>query len=380
MYFALAMGALVATVAPLGERFFARRAPKIVERADVALAAFVVALTTLAFVARDGVRAYFYARATGGRFNEGGRRIESDGDKIAVLRWLVEQPFAPPARGTIRLHPSMHPNWSQTWALGGRTVVTGADPAAEGDATIVVADVRFVPDSTKQQWFDDFAVTAVGPVWIVRRDAERRATAMSIVESEPSPFERYFVSGTEPHRTIAPGPYATWELVAHYADAPPPPPDAAPSTRDDHRVRYDIAALAGDARTMRDERDAITRGCTALDASFSDGTRIFAACFDDGAAPKLTLLFESGGPLGPDTELSVVSSVVDGPRFSTTMTDPTVRQSSFPFVLPPSRFKKGFVYAHSLWIRARPGVEVFTARFVGKDAPTIAAPVEVLRL
>jgi hypothetical protein len=380
MYFALAMGGLVATLAPLAELADSRRLPRLAWRAELALGAFVLACAPLALVLRDGVEAYFYARATGGRFNERGTRIESDGDKVAVLRWLTAQPFAPAlGSGSVGLHPSMHANWSQVWALGGRTVDLKAQPERPGASGVVVADSRFVPERTRKIWFDAYSITAIGPVWIVRGGAREPAAAMAVVESEPSPFERYFVSGTEPHRAIAPDPYATWELDAHYGDAPPAP-DAVPSTREEHRVRYDIAVSAGDVETMRAERDAMTRGCAPLDATFADGTHLFAACYADGVAPKLTLLFEASGPLSPQTELSVESRVVAGPRFSTTMADPVVREQGFPFALPPGSFKKGFVYAQPVWIRKRPGREVFTARFVGEGAPAIAEPVLVLTL
>jgi hypothetical protein len=378
MYFALTMGGLVATIASLAESFAKRRLPRFAARADLALGTFIVATLPLALVLRDGVQVYFYARATGGRFNEGGRRIESNGEAIAALRWFVSQPFAPPPRGEVGLHASMHASWSEGWALGGRTTDFNAQPPKEGSDAITIADVRFVPDGTRRSWFHTYAVTAIGPVWILRSSADP-PRAMAVVETEPGALERYFVSGTEPHRTIEPDAYGTWELLAHLGD-PPPLPESPPQTREEHRIRYNVAMAASDRAAMRVERDAMALGCAPLDATFSDYTHLFATCFTDGVAPKLTLLFEASGPLAEGVELSVMSRVVEAPQFSTTMADPVVRQSGFPFALPPTSFKKGFVYAQTVWIQHRPGVEVFTAVFSGNDAPRIPAPVEVLRL
>lgn len=115
-YFALAMGALVATAASaveLAGRWIAR-----LGRGPIAgLAALGVALLPIAAIARDGIPALRYARDTGGRFNEKGLLIHSDGAKTAFLQFI--EPALP--RGVaIEMHEGMKTTWSQLWTLGGR--------------------------------------------------------------------------------------------------------------------------------------------------------------------------------------------------------------------------------------------------------------------
>lgn len=368
-YFSLAMGGLVATALAIVERLAASRSAPFVRRAT--LVTFALAMAPLGFVLRDGAPALVYAHATGGRFNEKGLRIQSDGDKIAFLRWL-----APRVR-TIGLHESAAPTWADVWALGGRPVDVSAEPPPIGSDAVTIVDVRLLPDAAKVALLSSHGVTAAGPYWALSgRPGPPRV--LSFVETEPSLVERYWVSGTEPHREIAPDPYAAWELSAHYG-APPPPPDAPARTFEEHRIRYDAALAAGDDATARVERGVIDASCRALDATFSDGTRIVCARYDDGAAPVLTLVLEPAGPFAVGTELSVTSRVVARAPWSTTMADPTVRETSYPFTLAPTRFRKGWLYSHRVIVRHRPGTEVFEATLRGRGAPS-GRPVEVLRL
>ncbi|MBK9261967.1 MAG: glycosyltransferase family 39 protein [Polyangiaceae bacterium] len=95
-YFALAMGALVATVAPGIEfvRGIIRRARGL-ERETNFAASGLVALAlfgpVFAAILRDGAPAAVYARRTGGRFNEKGLPIASDGDKTTFLRDVAQR-------------------------------------------------------------------------------------------------------------------------------------------------------------------------------------------------------------------------------------------------------------------------------------------------
>ena len=368
MYFALAMGGWVATLVPLLERLLADRAPGLAPRAHhLALA---IALVPLALVLRDGVEVVAYARATGGRFNERGGRIESDGDKIALLEWLA------PRHETIGLHASMNPNWAEVWALGGRPVDLAAPlPVAPGAVT--VADARFLPDATRTQWLESHSVMAVGPYWVIS-EGEDAPSALSFVETEPSLMTRYFVSDSEPRRTVTPDAWATWELANHYGQTVEPP-GSDPSTPEQHRIAHNARLEAGDASGAESELAPAEENCRPIHARFSDGTEILCARFKKGVAPELTLLFVPGKPLVAGVELSVASRVTSGPRFSSTMADPVVRESSFPFTLAPSRMRPGFVYSHTVTIRGRPGEEVFLASFNGRGAPAAPGPVEVLR-
>ncbi|HVY49379.1 MAG TPA: glycosyltransferase family 39 protein, partial [Minicystis sp.] len=92
-YFALGLAALVASVACALEWLVpavrARLARPEAPSTRSGLAALGLALVALVPVARDGVPALRYARDTGGRFNEKGLLIHSDGAKTAFLTWLA---------------------------------------------------------------------------------------------------------------------------------------------------------------------------------------------------------------------------------------------------------------------------------------------------
>ena len=223
-----------------------------------------------------------------------------------------------------------------------------------------------------------YGVTAVGPFWALRATVAP-PRVLSFVETEPSLLESYFVSGTEPHREIAPDPYAAWELYHHYGITAPLP-EAPAQSFEEHRVRHNIALLAGDVEGARAERDALMSGCRVFDVTFSEGTKLVCARFHEGASDTLTIVFEPSGPLTAGVELSLTSRVTHPGLMSTTMVDPTIRESSFPFSLAPSRFSKGFLYSHVIVIRPRPGREVFDLAWNGRGAPSSERPVEVLRL
>lgn len=378
-YFALAVAGWVATVGALSSlvgaipRLSGRRAAWVLGRAaPIGLGAMSIAL---ALILRDGVVAATWARATGGRFNEKGLKIESDGDRIAVLRWLTERERA------IGLHGSMNANWAQLWALG-RAVQQNAGPPARGAPGVTVVDTRFVNDAGRSNFLRTNGVTQIGSLWILD-GGEHPPIVYGFRESEPSAFAWYFESGTEPVRELVPDPWAEWELHAAYAiDARPVPEglDAPGGALQARRIRYDAAMGANDLDEAARELTEIDVICPSIEAEFSDGTRIRCAVYEPGVSPRLRILFEAHGPLDEGVELKVTSRVVEPLPLSTTMADPTVREVSFPFSLSPRRFRRGWLYEHSMRVLPRPGTEVFEAAFVGPRAPTRARPVEVLRL
>src|SRR6478736_10541253 len=89
LYFALACGGLAQTGLDIA-RVASSRWPAIAKARPsyVVLAVFV--LIALAILP-DGVRALRYAHRSGGRFNESGRLIKPDKDKVAALEWLTRR-------------------------------------------------------------------------------------------------------------------------------------------------------------------------------------------------------------------------------------------------------------------------------------------------
>lgn len=375
-YFALSMGLLVATLAPIVSAASARlralrrpRAPLSPPSgaaeldAGGALFALGAALWVVVAIARDGIPALRYARETGGRFNEKGLIIESDGAKTAALAWLL--PRMRPDR-IVDMHEGMKTSWSQMWTLGGRVVSANRapprGPGHDGRDTYL-ADTRYLLDEVQGDLADRFQVTAVGPFWMIARNARRGPLeAFSFIEREPSLLEYLFVSGTEPHREIAADPFLTWELRVHFAQAVEPPVEA-PRTLDQRRIVHNIAVWRGDNEAAAAQRAAIEAELTPVRAAFDDGTTILGTTFREGAQDVLTIYVEAAGPARADVQLGVKSKVTAPAWLSTTMADPTEREVGTPLSIAPQRWRKGFLYADPVVIVKRPGVEVFRAYF-----------------
>lgn len=390
-YFALAMGALVATVAPGIEfvRGIIRRARGL-ERETSFAASGLVALAlfgpVFAAILRDGAPAAVYARRTGGRFNEKGLPIASDGDKTTFLR-DVAQRLSKDA--VVELHDSMHANWSQTWALGGRVVRTNRPlPAASpgGKEKPYLLSSRFASEEQLAAVASRFHVTAVGQFWrIDPRKPPAPIDAFSFAEREPSLFEWMFVSATEPVRTIVPDPWLTWELRTHWKqDATVP--DALPTTFDEQRIAHNIAVARGAEAGAAALVARMKQQLRPVSAAFEGGPEIVGVRMIDGAAPRLDIVFRAPGPMPLASSMVVRSRVIERARGSLTMADPTLREVGQPLSIPPTRWRKGFLYVNPVWIVKRPGTEVYQVswnargRQPARIAGTSATTVEVLRL
>ncbi len=390
-YFALGMGALLATLAPLAERGVHLRSRVLHLRSRhlhlrsrhlhlSADRAWIVALALLAaplaFVLRDGLPALVYARGTGGRFNENGKLIDTDGAATAFLHWLDGR-IAPDLK--VDLHEGMKPTWAQIWALGGRVVGLSTPlPKSAGpepvDAPYLV-DTRFLLDEAQGALAGKFRVTAVGTFWQVDRTSHAPIEAFAIRETEPSLLRWYFVSGTEPARAIVPDPLLTWELRFHFGQ-PAETVERAPETFDDRRILHNMALASGDAARAASLAKDLESDLTPLHVRYDDGTELVGARFRDGAQPELVLLLRAGGPTAKDVQLTVKSKVTAPAVLSSTMADPVEREVGLPLPLAPSLWKKGFLYSDHVAIRKRPGREVFAASFWSRRKGAFPKPVD----
>ncbi|WP_437479869.1 glycosyltransferase family 39 protein [Sorangium sp. So ce1014] len=394
-YFALAAAALVETGAALLERAAAAplahgAAPP---PAGPALVALALWLAPLAAVLRDGLPALRYARETGGRFNERGQLIHSDGAKTAFLRWLAPRL---PEGAPVEMHEGMKATWAQVWALGGRVVKpTRPAPKETPSRGAYLADTRFLLDREQASLARRFDITAVGPFWALVAGAPtpapaqgaRGIEAFSFREREPGLLAWYLVSGTEPEREIVPDPFLTWELRTHFGQ-PAEPPAGPPETLEQKRIAHNIALAAGDDARAAALLTEITAALAPLGARFDDGTELLGTTFHEGARSLLTIVVRAGGPATSDVALTVRSRVVERAPLSTTMADPVDREVGLPTAISPQRWRAGFLYADPVPIRKRPGTEVFWASLRARDrgrAPRLvdsggAPEVEVLRL
>ncbi len=353
--FALGVGALVATGASALEGR--------TRMAEPALAALGIALAALALVLRDAVPVLRYARETGGRFEEKGNFIESDGDKIAVLRWIAGRlpPGAPVAVGR-----GLRATWAEAWALGGRPVVfnVGAPRGGSGDAFAVwVSDSRRIPAVMQEKLATRFHVVAAGPIWIIDPgEPAAPLDAYAIEEHEPSAWQWCFVSATEPVRALVPDPFLTWELRAHLGQPAAPPRDP-PASLEQKRVSYALALDAGDATAaaalLRDLRGALTPPATAPEL-LADGAEVLGTTRTAGVMPSVTVWLRApDSPEPPDARLAAYSRVEGRAPLSFLVADPLVREVGPPLALEPGAWKAGWLYTDRIPLRKRPGVETF---------------------
>jgi 4-amino-4-deoxy-L-arabinose transferase-like glycosyltransferase len=368
-YFALGMGALVATLAP-SIAWISRSVASLRRRAEIAnpgragLITLGVAALPIAAIARDGLPALRYAHETGGRFNEKGLLIHSDGAKTAFLKYL--EPMLP-RTGTVDMHEGMKTTWAQVWALNGRPVAQLRPLPVPGHVakgtSVYLADTRFLLDSLQGELASSSHVTAVGPFWkVTPGEAAAPIDAYSFAEREPSWWEWYFVSGTEPHREIVADPWLTWELRTHFGQ-PAVAPSEAPVTLEQKRIAHNIAVAAGDEAKASALLEEIGKALTPVHAKFDDGSELWGTTYHEGARSLLTLYVLAGGPSVADVQLAVRSRVLQRATLSLTVLDAAEREVGIPVGLAPQRWKKGFLYSDPVAIRKRPGTEVFRASY-----------------
>ena len=392
-YFALAMGALVATLASVFSlaalRLSRLRALARVfteERAGL-IALALLALPLLA-VLRDAVPAVAYARATGGRFNEKGLFIESDGEKTAALIDLEKHL---PKAAAVEMHESMHATWAQVWTLGGRVVRTNR-PLPTGPLPgvfdVFLLDSRFTSEPELSAASKKFHIVVVGSVWIIHpREPFAPMDVSSLTSREPGAIEWALFSASEPVRTIVPDAWATWESRVHF-DQPASPPDEPPRTFEQKRIAHNAAIARGDTAQAEALLADVLGALRPLDATYEGGLSILGVMTTTtSVSPSLTFVFRAPGPLPSGSGLAVRSKVVARAKLSLTMADPTTRELAPPLSLPPARLRPGFLYSLVVPIVKRPGTEVFQVSALGRnraglrrDKPGAASILDVLTL
>ncbi len=344
-YCALSVGVLAETGFEAARWLWERSRGERMRSSARAIVALTFGLIPLAILP-DGVRALRYAHVSGGRFNEKGRIIFRDLDKIAALEWM-RQRMQP---GTVVLaHESMHPTWAQDWALHTplKRVFGIPNRSIEVSERYFLADMRFLSADDQKHLAAEYHVVAVGPYLLVdRREPPAPVDGYSFSEREPNPIEWYFLSGTDPIRTVRPDRWYTWELRDQYGQTPNEPPTGEPSTPEELRVAHNVAVANGDAaRADEYERALLSQLRVSVSMPFDDGTSLLGEQFRQGVAPTLALYFRSIGPARKDLQFRIDSIVQAMATFSIVPADPAVRQVGEPFWLPPRGWKPGFIYA-----------------------------------
>jgi len=359
LYFALAMAALTATIAPSISRLAATR------RWRGWPASLAVSLLPLLLVLRDGVEVLAWARATGGRFNEKGGFIQTDGDKVFVLRQIA---LELPQDASVGLDQSMGPTWAQIWSLGGRVVETPASiPQFEPLANaVLIADLRNLSEVDATFLLHGYEVRALGPYLVAREGYG--FSAYSVRAREPTLAEWLLTSATEPQRSLQLDPFATWEIAVHHAVVAPYP-QADPRSLEDLRIAHNVAVDRADPAAAERLMAELARHYAGVSARFTDGTALVGFRVTAGVQPRVALLLRAEGPLSAGVVPKIRSRVVESPWLSTTMADPTRRDVAARPLIAPRLWRRGWLYLLDAPLLPRPGIEAFELSFAGAGAP-----------
>jgi len=381
LYFALACAALAQSALDLA-RFSARRWP-VLGKAGVSygvLAAFV--LLALAILP-DGLRALAYAHRSGGRFNENGRLIKPDKDKVAALEWLTAR-FAPGA-GVV-LHPGMRQSLWVDWSL--RRPVTTVPHLPSGPVTArdryYVADLRFMSSTEQEALARNFSATLLGPFMAVDRTARPgELDAFEIQRVAPNLLESYWVSSSHALREIKPDPYLTWEYKDRFELTPNPAPTQAPKTFEQMRIAHNIAVAAGDMRTAAKWLEALLHDADRSHAiEFGRGNALIGTRLERDDSLVFSVYVRAAGPDATEPELVLHSTVSEAPRGSLVDRDAAVAEVGMPFSISANRWKPNYIYSSITEVIRRLGNERWTGRFRTREntGARHSAEFELLRL
>jgi hypothetical protein len=381
-YFALAVGALAATVSELwvwGAAQVGRGLDRVRRaRAVAPWVALVVLGLPLALTLKDGLSLLRLARETGGRFAE--VNLDTDLDKEAVLRWFLARY---PATVGVGYHSGIHDGWALQWEL--RPRLSAANQPVSGGVTagtrVYILDTRATSSAELREAASHYHVHAVGYLWVFDR-SERAAPLDGYVleEREPTFVERLWLGPTEPVRAVRASAWATWEWRTMLGQ-PAVVPAAPPVTTDELRIAHNAAIEHGDAAGAARLREALAaRFNLPLAAQFEGGTSLIGAVRRGGARRSITLFFVAGAMPG-DAKFSVHAKVTAPPRFSGLPAAPEDLEIAGPPTWPTTFWRRGQIYSLEIVYRQRPGTEVLRGTWISgprrTDGPTW---IDILRL
>lgn len=381
LYFALACGAMARSVLDVA-RLASRRWP-VIARFKPGYAVLVVFVLLALAILPDGLRALRYAHRSGGRFNENGRLIKPDKDKVAALEWLTQR-WAPGAG--VTLHPGMRQSLWVDWSL--RRPVTTVPRLPNGPATprerYYVADLRFMSAGEQDTLASNFSSSVLGPFLAVDRAAPAGdLRAFSVARVAPSFVESYWVSNSHALRNVVTDPYLTWEFKDRFDLTPNPAPSEAPKTFEQLRIAHNIAVSHGDAagaaRWLRTLLQGVDRNF-ALD--FGNGNTLLGTRLERESSLVFSVYVRAAGADPTEPELVMHSTITEAPTASLVERDAAFAEVGMPFTIPASRWKSDYVYASITEVIRRLGKERWTARFRTRDAAgsRTSPEFEILRL
>jgi hypothetical protein len=381
LYFALACGGLAQTVLDLA-RLAARRWPHLPK---FKLEYWVLAIFVLLALSilPDGWRALHYAHRSGGRFNESGRLIKPDKDKVAALEWLTRR-WAPSAG--VTLHPGMRQSLWVDWSLQRPVTTVQRLPSGLGTSRdrYYVADLRFMGASEQDTLVANFSTTVLGPFLAVDRTVPAgELRAFDIQRVAPSALESYWVSSSHALRTIEADQFLTWELKDRFELTPNPAPNGPPKTFEQVRIAHNIALARGDVAAAGHWLQMLLAGTDQSHTrDFGSGNTLLGTRLEHESSLVLSVYVRAAGADPTEPELALHSRIVEVPRASLVDRDAAFAEVGMPFAIPASRWRSGYVYSSLTEIIRRLGKERWTGRFRTRhSAGALSSPeFELLRL
>ncbi len=366
-YWSLSVGVLTETALELGA-WVRRRKGWEDPGGKWTKATFGVAGFAILLILPDGIRSMPYGKGTGGRFNDRGRRIFQDHDKVTALAWMSSH-----MEGQVRvqLHASMHSNWANDWAIRRPLVGNDGMPArsTKADDRYFIADMAFVNAADQQKLGSQFHLDVVGQYAMADRVGPNAPASGYVLDTrEPTALEWYLSNGADPIRTVRADPWYTWELRDLFGQTANPLPEDEPTTLDQIRIAHNAAVERGDTVAADRYAAALTAQLAQFVATkFTDGTTLIGERYLPGVAPVLELYLEAGGPTPDEDQFDLESVVLHRPFFSLLAADDKVRVLGRPMFPAPKQWKAHFIYASRTEIRKRPGEEVYLGYFTAPE-------------
>jgi hypothetical protein len=373
-YFALALaqlaGAIAGVVGWLVRWFSRSRAPAI-----ASITGLVLGMMPVAAMAHDGVKSLWVWRRTGGRYDDNGSLIRSQIDLLYVVREVV-LPRTPPG-SRIDGHPSAGWYWEYYWSCQSETnsvMVPSAASKSVATHPFWIARSSGLSGDEQRNIASRAHVRIYGEGWVVdQREPAAPLDAYSLNEREPNPFQWLLYGGTEPARSIgsSPDPWLTWEWRTHLGQ-PSSAPSGTPVTLDQIRIAHNIAVASGDGTTAEKCKNRIEASLDrSVEASFTQGVHLLGVMLIDGAEPRIESWFEFEGGAGGkgmgDAWFGVRSTMEGREPFSLIPPDPTDRDMSFPPSISTKLWRPGFIYAMTVVLNHRIGIERYTAAWRSRD-------------
>ncbi|HKO49416.1 MAG TPA: glycosyltransferase family 39 protein [Polyangiaceae bacterium] len=381
LYFALACAALAQSALDL-LRLVSQKWPRLAGPWPTygVLGAFLLLLLT---ILPDGLRALGYAHRSGGRFNENGRLIKPDKDKVAALEWLSQR-WAPNT-GVI-LHPGMRQSLWVDWSLQ-RPVTTSAQlPSGPGAPRnrYYVADLRFMSGAEQDTLAANFSLTALGPFLAIdRAKPAGDLRAFDIERREPSALEAYWVSSSHALRNISSDPFLTWELKDRFELSHNLAPTVPPKSFEQLRIAHNIAVSRGDAASASHFLEALlTGGDRSRTIDFGSGNTLLGTRLEHGSSLVFSVYIRAAGADPREPELVMHSQITKSVAGSWVDPDTTLAEVGMPFTIPANRWKSGYVYSSVTEVIRRIGSERWYGQFRTRGAlgTELSPGFEVLRL